>query len=668
MLCVGCKKQFIPGENYGDAQEGKKIIERLVQGDVGYEIAEKFCPDCLAKFNDIFYQYGGNPSKLKYRDANDYLFGNSPPKLNISDILLRSASLAKKRRPAFDISGLLKKIEIYLAKALIAASAFIFVYSLAFKFLPLNLETFPFYPYIIAYSCFIFIAQFKKFNPLYLIIVLLNFTSPVFRNIFFSYFDRPLWALVWAILFILSNISAFILIVSFISRRRFVESRLLSGKEEVKHKGQRVALYLSIILYFGLVSPFHLKVIKPNIMAVDSSNLDSDKLYTETTEVDKKADQQIAYQYLSEGKGFAARGTRAGFIESIQSYKRALELFPNSSNVYAEMAYSYASIARILAWNGTGRKEVEENFNSAKKAMEQAIAISANDPTSWSVGAILDAYQGNNKNALRKLQKAEELAKKNGFSDRFLEAKSLLGRKYDEKIGSLMSINEKIDPNNAELLNRLGVLYYNINNKVSAKRMFEKAISLSPDYGESYLNLALVSPVSKRFFLWKEAAAKDDDLKFTVDNYITLSRMQNWFRIGCLLWVAFAIIFIVLFFSMAGGDKQKEDKATDKGVAFILFFASISLSYYLLYYGIFNILFVVRKAGFLLAFCLLLYIIFVIWTILIAREIKAKVAYAFFSVFWMWSIVTYIYVISKQLHPVAVNTISHRFLSLFPFF
>lgn len=656
-ICRKCGKQFSL-EDYlkdysGDLEKIKEILPSLLQNNQAWEVLGNHCPGCLGSLglNDSHSNF---TQRIPIWQENQ----NNNPLLNINISTLQE-----------EVN---KKSIFFFSRLLVIISICIFGYSLAFKFLPLSLPTFPFYPYLIALSCFIFIIWFKKIIPLHLVIVLSNFTSPAFRNIFFSYFDKPIWIIIWSILFILSNISTLVLITSFVGERHFIQSKLSSNQSIEKVKGSYRLLYLSFILYFGLVSPFHLKVIKPKVLTGIKTEIQIDKLYTETIhEVDKEVDQQIAYQYLKEGKISASKGTRTGFMESVQSYQKAIELIPNFSTAYAEMAYSYASVARISSWADIKSEERETNFNNAKKAIEKAELIGPNNPTVWSIGAILDTYRKDKKSALTKLKKAEELAKDNGFSDRLLQARALLGKKYEEKLGSLMTVNEKISLNNAELYNLLGVLYYNINDKTLAKNMFERAITLSPNYGEAYLNLALVSPANKRIPLWKEAAIKDKDLELTANNYILLLQIQQWLRRSYLILL---ILFLIAIFRTLGkyvdqNDPYRPNPEYSRALGWLfLRFVSPFLMALSLYYGVYYILFILKNISLLptslFIFYIFMLVLFVRWAAVNAR---GKLFYVL-GLFSITLAVFMIYKICTHFYPISINTMSHRFPSLlFPF-
>lgn len=60
-----------------------------------------------------------------------------------------------------------------------------------------------------------------------------------------------------------------------------------------------------------------------------------------------------------------------------------------------------------------------------------------------------------------------------------------------DKFGELMSEAISLDPNNPILYYNLGVVNYNQGRVEDAKKYYEKAIELKPDYSDAYMNLAV---------------------------------------------------------------------------------------------------------------------------------------------------------------------------------
>ena len=428
---------------------------------------------------------------------------------------------------------------------LIVVSISVFTYSLTSKLFPkLNLPDFPFYPYIIGYALLILLIQFKKFIPLFTIIALLNFGSPTFRGIFFSHFSSTIWTVVFTVMFIASNISSLLVLSSGLFLR-FVPKKQQIDQMDIA-KGTLLSLPLTFALYFGLISPFYLGVIKPGPYGgnIEPEPYKIDHVYKEVLTT-TTADREIGRKYLLDGKQSADKGTRAGFIESIEFYKKALELIPNFSTAYAEMAYSHASIGKILKSIKPEDKTIGEYFNEAKKTINKAKEFNPNNPTVYGVEAILEYYSGNEKSARNSLVKAENLAKEGGYSEWVVQAMAMMEKEKKKVVEYLLGI-KKIIPNSTELHNLLGVSYYRIGNKENAKQMFDRVILLNPDYGEAYLNLALVA--DDKIGIYKIVPQKDADFKEVAEYY---SRLQNWQKYLRIAYLALMIWFILKSFYLS---------------------------------------------------------------------------------------------------------------------
>lgn len=72
------------------------------------------------------------------------------------------------------------------------------------------------------------------------------------------------------------------------------------------------------------------------------------------------------------------------------------------------------------------------------------------------------------------------------------EANVQLKMGHKDKFKSLIEEATKQDPNNAELQFNLGVLAAEGNDRVTAEKYYNKAIELRPDYGDAYLNMAVL--------------------------------------------------------------------------------------------------------------------------------------------------------------------------------
>ncbi|MEW6600996.1 MAG: hypothetical protein AB1499_08500 [Nitrospirota bacterium] len=550
------------------------------------KILRSVCPDCLQNALNTF----GQPSRTSYHDVRRREEE-------------RKKQLVKERLTSLQHNT--ARLNLLIFGIAVICSILVLSYSLIFKFLPKsNLPDFPFISYIIGYVSFwiIFIVvsiviwsrtltmravpslrliklyfvqlfgEYRQRTLLSLMIILVTFGSPTFRKIFSSHFSDSLLMFLYAVMFVVSSIVLIQIINNSLAQ---IISR---GKFRNKISGLLLFLLLSPAIYFGLISPFYLGVIKMN--AERNVNIISpeavDKIYEEELTAEK-ADREIARRYFNDGKKSANKGTRAGFNESIELYQRALELIPGFSAAYAETAYSYASLAGISAQQRGGRTgDIEGYYAKANKALDQAEKNNSGNPSvvavrlivqylmseiylSDKVGLKLTNDQISEMNAKIAWAKGEGLkklnaaAKKSGFTDKVFLAKAVLSESSLDRGSFLMTII-KIDPSNAEAHNLLGMVYFLVNNEEAAKKMFQKAVLLSPDYGEASLNLALVS--DDKDGIYRKVARTDADFKATAELYARLLSLQKYLSI---LYVALVVWF---FFRMIQLAKKSIDPVT----------------------------------------------------------------------------------------------------------
>lgn len=392
---------------------------------------------------------------------------------------------------------------------------------------------------------------------LIIIISSITFFVPSFRHIFYSYLPTMNWKVVITIGFIITLCLEIQLIQICLSRlfSRYRNSLLNQG-----------LTFFGIIILFSFVSPFYFGVIKMNPRVERTIRSETvDNVYEERFPTEKEAPREAARRYFVKGKQHAAKGNRTGFAKSIQQYKRALELIPNFSSVYAEMAYSNISIAKILEEAGAEKRKIEENLKKAEEAIKQAKKVNQQNPTVFAVDLlvqciiakfyILHKHSHDQVHEWAKiewvkgdgLKKLRKLAQGVRSTDKVYLAEAILTEDRMKKGSSLLTIIEKLDSDNAEVHNLLGLVYYLVNNKESARRMFERAKRLSPEFGKPYLNLALVYSKKETPRLYKEASTKDNDLRPLAEYYSNLfknMRRLRWFYVSLVIvWFFGGIVF-----------------------------------------------------------------------------------------------------------------------------
>ncbi len=536
--------------NYYDTFEHKETLQRYgsALGNIDTRILiENYCPQCIVKLIGVLY------TKIQEQQRQQNIL---------------EEKVSEKDRLALS----------WLFKILVLISFITITYSLTSKFLPqLKLPNFPFMHYTIGYALFVFLAFFiivsfiksirhvrintpvflKHFivrflkSPLGFIIVLINFAFPAFRNIFFSHFDKGIWTVIFTILFALSNIVSLSVIFSVLYQHivlalvKKIPVRQRLDQLIIVASANLLSLPIAISLYFGLVSPYYLGVIKPGPFRgnLEPEAYRVDRVYEEAITA-RTADRQTARQYLIDGKSKAALGNMQGFLESIQLYEMALQLIPDFSTALAEMAYSYGSLGRILKDSRTDLGDASHNFEKAEEALNRAKKLNPENPGVYGVEAILEYYRGNEENARQTLVRTMDLASDIGYTDKVLLAMAILEKKKVKRVEYLLAIRQ-IDPDNAELLNLLGVAYYQIGNTENARKSIERAIRLNPNYSEANLNLALVSPDKEN--LYKKVMEENSSFKQTANYYLLYWTVQNWLR---KFYLAMLIFYLIISFNL----------------------------------------------------------------------------------------------------------------------
>lgn len=534
--CCLCPQEFSISDHTTALREsGLEKIQRQY-GDLALTAMRVFCPDCLKK-----------KPKIK-RTTEDKL-------------LVSHRDLTK---------GL-----YYFFLGLVFITFFALLYSLTKK--RFNLPNFPFAWYIgihivIVLMSFTFEyfrtnikALFESFSGVaksLSIVLLMSFLVPSFRHIFYSYFPTMTSKVAITFVFVIAvYLEKYLIEISLLRLFSRYRSFLLN----------LFTSYAAIIILLSFLSPFYLGVIKMSSSSgtgvIKAEAVD--KIY-EKELTSKTADEAIARRYFNDGKQSAGKGTRAGFLDSIQLFKMALELKPTFSTAYAEMAYSYTSIAKLIEIADNDRKKIEVNYKNAREAVEHGQNLNQQNPTLLAVDLLNEyikaqfylSHKAEYKLTtdeihtwLSKIDWAEgeglnklmELSKKEGVTDKVLLAEAMLTEDRIRKGSLLLTIIEKIDADNAVVHNLLGLVYYLVNDKDSAKKILERAKRLSPDFSKPYINLALVSSKKEVRALYKEGSLKDKDSSIIANYYTNLfliMRVLQWFLFGLVITLAVGSVVI----------------------------------------------------------------------------------------------------------------------------
>jgi len=316
--CCICKRKF-------------SLSDHLMKGTLDQTkiaLMNTICPDCLKRLKEdpllsekVFEKVIFKPETTVTKFKTDF-----PAKFekDISEPKIHRTSY----RPEPTVSKI-SSISNLLFWILVVISISCGFYSAASKFLRLNLPSFPFYGYIMGHVILSLIIHPRKIAPALLFLVSLNFLSATFRNTFFSQFGSTTWMVIIMVVFIVSNYTEVIVI--------------LAGVVQLFKNKFYLILPCVFVIYFGLVSPFYFGIIKPGPYGTErKANPEPytiDKVYRWKIPAEDIAPHEAARRYFVEGKEYAAKGNRTGFIKSIQLYERALELMPNFSSAYAELKW-----------------------------------------------------------------------------------------------------------------------------------------------------------------------------------------------------------------------------------------------------------------------------------------------------------------------------------------
>ena len=163
--------------------------------------------------------------------------------------------------------------------------------------------------------------------------------------------------------------------------------------------------------------------------------------------------------------------------EAVEIFAKIIEISPPNANVYASLG---------LALNNAGK--IKESFAAFRRSLE----ITPNDPITLCNYANALHHAGEETEALTIVNQALKLPAGN-FSAAFNIRGTILFnlKKYGEAKTDFESA-VKIDPESAEPLNNLGVIFSRDGKKKKALKYFLAAERLAPDWEDAAYNLALI--------------------------------------------------------------------------------------------------------------------------------------------------------------------------------
>ena len=175
--------------------------------------------------------------------------------------------------------------------------------------------------------------------------------------------------------------------------------------------------------------------------------------------------------------------------------------YDNSLKYYKELREKgYTGISTVYYATSKQTDEKEDLGNEKNRDLQVKLGLykdPVNEQTESKTGDIIKnvAYilkkQGKTEEAIKAVEEARKLYPKD-INLILTQADIYFQLKNMEKYSELMELAIKEDPTNPQLFFNLGVISFNDGKVEEAKKNYEKAIELKEDYGDAYLNLAVV--------------------------------------------------------------------------------------------------------------------------------------------------------------------------------
>ena len=175
--------------------------------------------------------------------------------------------------------------------------------------------------------------------------------------------------------------------------------------------------------------------------------------------------------------------------------------YDNSLKYYKELQdIGYTGISKIYYATNKQSDEKEDLGDEKNRDLQVKLGLykdPVNELTESKTGDIIKnvAYilksQGKTEEAIKAVEAARDLYP-NDINLLLTQADIYFQLKDMKKYGELIQIAIQLDPNNPQLFFNLGVISFEQGKIDEAKNNYEKAIELKEDYGDAYLNLAIV--------------------------------------------------------------------------------------------------------------------------------------------------------------------------------
>ena len=175
--------------------------------------------------------------------------------------------------------------------------------------------------------------------------------------------------------------------------------------------------------------------------------------------------------------------------------------YDNSLKYYKELREKgYTGISTVYYATSKQTDEKEDLGNEKNRDLQVKLGLykdPVNEQTESKTGDIIKnvAYilktQGKTEEAIKAVEEAREIYPKD-INLILTQADIYFQLKDMKKYSDLIELALNIDPTNPQLFFNLGVISFNDGKVEEAKKNYEKAIELKEDYGDAYLNLAVV--------------------------------------------------------------------------------------------------------------------------------------------------------------------------------
>jgi len=214
-----------------------------------------------------------------------------------------------------------------------------------------------------------------------------------------------------------------------------------------------------------------------------------------TLQIDVPVQRQTdpdAYAFFLQARHQRRQGTPEGYDDAIALYQKAIQLDPDYPPAWDEMSAAYLNQAI------TGLKPSDEAFGQARQAALRAVEIDPTyAPAFSSLGFITQYFEADLALAASYYQRALELAP---YDSSVLGTVGILLQNIGRLEEGLAPIEFAVgaDPLSPGWLYTLGIAYVSTGSPEKAVPVFEKTLTLSPDFSLGYYFLSVALTLSGR--------------------------------------------------------------------------------------------------------------------------------------------------------------------------